>query len=210
MSVRRGAIGIFTKARVETLSDGLFAIILTLLVLEIRVPHVDDPSSVAALGRALAAMLPKLASWVVSFFTVCVIWVNHHRLFSAWRSITHGLFWWNAALLLWVSLVPFPTALAGDYPANRLAASLYGIVMALMAASFSCMRWYAVRNPAVLAPGVDTARFRSGTLLSVLFGPVLYLAGAASAWAHPLAAFAVYLAIPVYFIFPHATQEGAG
>lgn len=201
------ARGVFGKARLETLSDGVFAIILTLLVLELRVPHVEHGGSVGELGGALVALLPKLVSWVISFFTVCVIWVNHHRLFRIFREITHGLFWWNALLLLWVSLIPFPTALLGDYPANRLAVTVYGVVMALMASTFSLMRWYAVRNDRILAEGTDHARFRQGTVLSVLFGPLPYLVGAGLAWLHPYPSFGIYLGIAVYFVFPHATQE---
>lgn len=202
-----GTSGIFSRGRVETFSDGVFAIIVTLLVLELKVPHLGEAVTDARLGDALIALLPKFTSWIISFGTVCVIWVNHHRLFSMYRSITHGLFWWNAFLLLWVSFIPFPTALMGDYHGSALAVSFYGLVMALMALSFSLMRIYVLRNPSVLEERVDVAEFRKGTVLSLLFGPVLYLVGAGCAWAHAYAAFVIYLFIPVYFIFPHATKD---
>lgn len=89
----------FSKARVEAFSDGVFAIIVTLLVLEIKVPHIHQPDSVGELSAALYALLPKLISWIISFLMVCVIWVNHHRLLNQIANITHGIFWLNALLL---------------------------------------------------------------------------------------------------------------
>ena len=81
------------RARVEALSDGVFAIVMTLLVLEIRVPHVEARDSLAELARALWLLMPKFVSWVISFATVCVIWLNHHRLFRLTARVDNGLFW---------------------------------------------------------------------------------------------------------------------
>jgi uncharacterized membrane protein len=197
----------FSKSRVETFSDGVFAIIVTLLVLELKVPSVSDHQSVQELVNALMALLPKFISWIISFFTVCVIWVNHHRLFKMFRIFSHGLFWWNAVLLLWVSFIPFPTALMGDYSGNRIAVILYGLVMTLMAATFSFMRAYVINNNEILEPGINKDDFKKGTILSVIFGPGLYLAGTIASFVHPYLSFLVFIFIPVYFIFPHATQE---
>lgn len=102
----------------------MFAIVVTLLVLEIMVPHVANHGSVSDLLRALLDLAPKFASWVISFLTVCAIWMNHHRLFQLIGRLDRGLFWWNANLLLCTSFIPFPTALMGDYPGNRLAVSV--------------------------------------------------------------------------------------
>jgi uncharacterized membrane protein len=87
-----------SKGRVEALSDGVFAIVVTLLVLEIKVPHVAEHGSVAALADALGTLAPKFVSWVISFATVCVIWLNHHRLFMRIGRLDNGLFWLNANL----------------------------------------------------------------------------------------------------------------
>ncbi|HNQ16135.1 MAG TPA: TMEM175 family protein, partial [Pyrinomonadaceae bacterium] len=72
----------FTKGRVEAFSDGIFAIIVTLLVLEIKVPHIADHDSVGELAAQLWNLAPKVIAWMISFLTVCVIWVNHHRIFE--------------------------------------------------------------------------------------------------------------------------------
>lgn len=189
------------KNRVEAFSDGIFAIIITLLVLEIKVPHIQGSESAGDLMKALAGLLPKFTSWIISFFTIAVIWVNHHRIFKQLKFLDHGIFWWNAFLLLWTSFIPFPTAVLGDYPGNQTSIILYGMVMALMALGFTLMRLYAIRRKGLLEETVDLANFGQSTIRSFLFGPLLYLMGMAAGFIHPALAFGVYLAIPVYFIF---------
>jgi uncharacterized membrane protein len=194
------------KGRIEALSDGVFAIVVTLLVLEIKVPHVESHDSIAAVAEALVALAPKFVSWVISFVTVCVIWLNHHRLFTVIGRVDNGLFWRNANLLLWTSFIPFPTALMGDYPGNRLAVSFYGLVMFLMASAFVLMRWHLHRHDGLIQEHADRARFRTGTRYSILMGPVAYAVGAALAWASATAAFACYAAIAAYFVLPHEVR----
>ena len=197
----------FSKSRVETFSDGVFAIIVTLLVLEIKVPHIDLHDNSSDLLKALIGLLPKFISWIISFFTVCVIWVNHHRLFKIFYIFNHGLFWWNAILLMWCSFIPFPTAVLGDYPDNQMAVLLYGIVMMFMALTFSLMRIYAANRKSLLSSEIDISKFKKGTIFSIIFGPVLYLAGAIGSFIHPYLSFAIYLGIAIYFIFPHSTED---
>ncbi len=159
------------RARVEALSDGVFAVALTLLVLELHVPQVAFRGSLVEVGRALVALAPKFVSWVISFVTLCVIWLNHHRLFTMLRRLDAGLFWWNANLLLWFSFAPFPTALMGDYPHNRLAVSFYGMVMLLMGVGFVLFRLHLQRHPELLVEHADQALLRRGTVYTILVGP---------------------------------------
>lgn len=191
----------FSKNRAEAFSDGIFAIIITLLVLEIKVPHLNENASAIELMQSLLALLPKFSGWIISFFTVAVIWVNHHRIFKQFKQLDNGIFWWNAVLLLWTSFIPFPTAVLGDYPNNQTSIVLYGMVMTLMALSFTLMRMYALRKGNVLENEVNLAAFRKGTMLSLVFGPLMYLTGIAVGFIHPYLAFTVYLGIPVYFIY---------
>lgn len=198
---------LFSKSRVETFSDGIFAIIITLLVLEIKVPHISDPDSAKELSASIVALLPKIIGWIISFFTIAVIWVNHHRLFKQYKHLDNGIFWWNAVLLLWTSFIPFPTAVLGDYPGNRGSVVLYGLVMSLMAASFSLMRYYVLRKPELLDETVDVAAFRLGTKMSVVFGPAMYILGILAGFIHPYISFAIYLGIPIYFIFSENSNK---
>ncbi|GAB4432996.1 MAG: TMEM175 family protein [Turneriella sp.] len=192
----------FSKTRVEAFSDGIFAIIVTLLVLEIKVPHITDGASIPQLAQQLVHLLPKFVSWLISFLTVCVIWVNHHRIFAQVGRVNHRLFWLNAILLLWVSFVPFPTALMGDYPLNSLAVLLYGGVMSCVAVSFFLIRRAVLADGVGLHPGLDIKAFAGARRASLLMGVVPYAAATAVAWFLPIVAIATYLAIPVFFSLP--------
>jgi uncharacterized membrane protein len=193
----------FTKSRVETFSDGIFAIIVTLLVLEIKVPHIEDHHSISQLGLALWNLAPKVIAWMISFFTVCVIWVNHHRIFEVIKDIDQKLFWLNANLLLWVSLIPFPTALMGDYPQNSLAVAAYGAVSFLMGIAFLLIRRYMWRNPE-LTTGLTAEELWIGVRNVILFGPTPYLAGIIFAWIYAPLAFALYAFVTIYYVFPRS------
>jgi uncharacterized membrane protein len=138
---------------------------------------------------------------------VCVIWLNHHRLFKLMSRIDTGLFWWNAHLLLWTSFIPFPTALMGDYPNNPLAVSFYGLVMLLMAFGFVLMRWHMLRRTELIQEHVDRSLLRKGTLYSIAIGPAAYAIGAGLAWVNEMAAFVCYGAIALYFVFPRAVHS---
>lgn len=192
----------FNKTRVEAFSDGIFAIIVTLLVLEIKVPHIANAGSVTELGQHLYHLLPKFTSWLISFLTVCVIWVNHHRIFAQLGVLNHRLFWLNAVLLLWVSFVPFPTALMGDYPLNPLAVLLYGFVMSGVAVSFYLIRRAVLSDGHSQHPAADLTAFAASTRASLLMGVMPYVAATAVAWVLPTVAIGIYLAIPILFSLP--------
>ena len=95
--------------RIEAFSDGVLAIVITLLVLEITPPSVQGGD--AELWRALARMLPVIAAWVVSFLFVLVFWVSHHYLFASLAKVDRGVLWLNGLFLLFISFTPFPTSL---------------------------------------------------------------------------------------------------
>lgn len=198
----------FSKARIEAFSDGVFAIIVTLLVLELKVPRVPEgePVSAPALAALLLPLLPKFASWVVSFFIICVTWENHHRVLGMFRGIDHGVFWLNAHLLLWLSFVPFPTALIGDFFNNPTALCFFGLSLGGATVAFSALRFYGLRHPSLLLPEISLPKYRRGTWRSVSFGLVPYLAGAALSWVWPLGALLIYALVPAYFISRDATR----
>jgi len=194
----------FTKSRVETFSDGIFAIIVTLLVLEIKVPHIENHGSVVELAAALWHLAPKVIAWIISFFTVCVIWVNHHRIFEVMKNIDQTFFWLNANLLLWCSLIPFPTALMGDYPDNPLAVSSYGAVSFMMGIAFTLIRVYMWRNPEITT-NMTREELWLGVRNVIFFGPTPYLIGIICAWFYPVIAFGLYAFVTFYYIFPRST-----
>ncbi len=197
--------GFLSKSRVETFSDGVFAIIVTLLILEIKVPPIEQVSSGRELLNALGALVvPKIISWVVSFLTICIIWVNHHRLFEMLKGINIVLFWLNVQVLLFVCFVPFPTALVGDYPHNPVAVASYGLVMGAAGAAFISIRLYGLRHREILKETVLPGSYRKEMVLSFIFGPLLYAVAAALAFVHTGIALAMYTLITVYFMFSFA------
>lgn len=114
--------------RIEAFSDGVFAIAVTLLVLELKVPHLPDGGAEGSLGRALLAQWPSYVALVTSFFTILVMWANHHRVFELVRRVDAPFLYANGLLLLVVTVVPFPTALLADYfhkPGASVAAAVY-------------------------------------------------------------------------------------
>ncbi|MDL1878234.1 DUF1211 domain-containing protein, partial [Cytophagia bacterium CHB2] len=134
------------KGRLEAFSDGVFAIIITLLVLELKVPAIAEEHNSAALAGALLALLPKFMSWVMSFVIVAIFWVNHHRFFNLLKHADNGLLWLNSLFLMLLSFIPFPTALLGEYHRTPLAVMFFGFVMTLASVVFAWMRWYASRH----------------------------------------------------------------
>src|SRR4051812_43895478 len=114
-----------SKSRVEAFSDGVFAIILTLLVLELRVPSIAEHSDLGAYAIAMAPLFPKMISFVLTFAIICIHWVGHHYLFQKLRYTPIALVWLNNLFLLWLCFMPFPTALLGDHPVDQFPILLY-------------------------------------------------------------------------------------
>jgi uncharacterized membrane protein len=197
------------KNRLEAFSDGVFAILITLLVLEIKVPHIEQHNSTGALQAALQSLLPKFLSWVISFLVIAVIWVNHHRILERVEKADHSFFWLNTNLLLWTSFIPFPTALMGDYAHNPLAVSLFGIVLSLSALAFTFLRKYLADHGDLLKKEIGPHVLKHTVLKSFLLGPLAYGMGAAAAWIHTGVSWAIYLIIPLYFIFPSIKHKTA-
>ncbi len=202
--LRRFGRGELPLGRLEAFSDGVFAIIVTLLVLELHVPalgaHADSSGE---LGRQLVALLPKFLSWLISFVIVCKFWLNHHHIMELASHANYGLIWLNSIFLMFQSLVPFPTGVMGEYPENSLAVSLFGVVMAVNTLIFIVLHAYILKN--LLKPEVADEQDPQVIRKSML-GPAFYLLGAGMAWVSPWLAFGLYGITPLFFITP-VTRE---
>jgi uncharacterized membrane protein len=149
-----------STSRTEAFSDGVFAIAATLLVLELKVPHVEP-------GGLLGALLerwPSNATYAVSFLTLGIIWVNHHAVMDRIKKVNRPLLFLNLVFFMAVAAIQFPTALLADYLRvghdERLAAALYGTTMAVMGIAFGIMWAYAVLSDDLLHEGIDPDRAR--------------------------------------------------
>jgi uncharacterized membrane protein len=200
---RRGHLHL---TRVEAFSDGVFAIVVTLLVLELKVPPLKDHASVAELMHQLIELLPKFLSWLISFIIVCKFWLNHHHLLSLAGRADYGLAWINSLFLMGQSFIPFPTALVGEYPDNKLAVSAFGVVFALNTCLFLALYAYVVRH---LIKPEHASRQDPRAVVKGLIGPASYLVGAAAAWIDVRAAFVIYALTPLFYITPREWRGAA-
>ena len=164
--------------RLEAFSDGVFAIAITLLALELKVPHFDAGGNMAAkLLAGLDGQWPSYFAFVTSFFTVLIMWVHHHAIFRLVQRVDATLLFANGLLLMLVTVVPFPTAVVAEYlrtPAAGAACTFYAEFFVLISMGFWILLWAAFR-PSVLDPDASPAtiaRLRK----SYRLGPPLYLA----------------------------------
>ena len=192
--------------RLEAFSDGVFAIVVTLLIIEVHLPTLvgsGTPAMLAALGE----IAPKLLSFTVSFATVAIYWVNHHHFFSR---VTHSdwkLLWANNVLLFWLTVVPFTTAVVGDHPTEPVAVFIYGVNLGLAAASFSLMGWYVFFKGDLVAATV-TQDERRREWRKATTGAAVYLGAALIGLVAPPIALLLFLILPLAWVVPTLLDPG--
>ena len=188
-------------ARLETFADGVLAIAITLLILEVRVPRVPG----ASLGSALSHQWPSYVGYLVSFLTIGVIWVNHHHMFRLIERTTHGFLMMNVVFLMTIAFLPWPTALVAGYvrdPDGRTVATVvYGLTMTAIAVMFNVVWRYASGRGKLLVPGLDPVAV-ARTRRDYLVGPVVYAAATLVALANPFLSLSVFAALAVYWLLP--------
>ena len=187
--------------RIEAFSDGVFAIAVTLLVLELKVPQLGEEASGTALWAALLGRWPSYLAYLVSFATILVVWVNHHRLFRIITRADSRFLFLNGLLLLVVTTIPFPTALLAEYlekPAAWVACAIYCGAFVLLALAFNAFWHYAAYRHRLLARGV-TAQQISAISRNFLFGPLSYGAALALAFVNVFASFGLCLLLALFW-----------
>lgn len=146
--------------RIVFFSDAVFAIAITLLVLDIRVPYVPEDLVAEELGASLLALWPKYLGYVISFLSVAVFWTIHHSIFRDIRGYDRNLIWLNFLFLMFVAFLPFPTALLSEYGNNQLPVAIYAGTLALGRLLLTAIYWYATSgNRFVAAADPTTVRF---------------------------------------------------
>jgi len=191
-------------ARVEAFSDGVFAIAITLLVLELHVPRGLDP---AGLRRALLEEWPSYVAFLTSFLTIGIMWVNHHRIFGLLRRVDHTTLVLNGLVLLGVSVVPFPTSLVADYlgtPGARIAVVTYAAVAVYISLAFTWL-WRHIsssrRTPSLMRVALDDSAVRT-LHAQYRLGPLTYPLLLGLAFWHPSLAIVLCLVLALLFLFP--------
>lgn len=193
--------------RLEAFSDGVFAVAITLLILNIKIPGLDTPGKLFTdkqLWLVLRDEWPMLAAYVTSFATIGVMWLNHHRMFTHIRRTNTPLMLLNLLLLLCIVFVPVPTALLAEYIVRldlHTAAVLYGGTFFLTACCFNILWRYASSHNRLLGENVDSHSVEAISR-QYLFGPLLYLIIFAIAWVNTLACIILSFILALFFALP--------
>ena len=184
-------------SRVLALTDGVFAIIITLLVLDIHVPELTSHESLRA---AISDIRPSFISFALAFIVAAMQWVGHRDLFTLIRYTDRGIIWLNLLALFTVCLLPFGSALLGRYHEDPLALRPFGLILMGTSVARTVIWAYAAHKPSLVHEPLDRSSFWSGLALSV-FPVVVYVTAFAIARVSPQASLAVYASAPVlYFI----------
>jgi uncharacterized membrane protein len=186
------------KGRLEAFSDGVIAIIITIMVLELKAPH--EPTL-----AALRPLLLVFLSYVLSFVYLGIYWNNHHHMLHATKRVSGGILWANLHLLFWLSLVPFATAWMGETHFASAPTAIYGVVM-LMAA----IAYWILQHAIVAKQGRDSLLVAAlGSDWKGKISPVLYLLAIASAFVHQAIAGALYVLVALIWLVPDSRIERA-
>jgi len=185
-----------TTNRLEAFSDGVLAIIITIMVLELHVPHGTDIA-------ALRPLLPVLLSYVLSFVYVGIYWNNHHHMFHSTRHVSGGILWANLHLLFWLSLFPFTTGWVGENHFAATPTAVYGLVL-LMAA----LAYYVLQRAIIFQQG-------PGSILAAAVGrdwkgklsPVCCFLAIPLAFLHPWIAMSLYIFVALLWLIPDRRIE---
>ncbi len=186
------------KDRLLAFSDGVVAIIITIMVLELKVPH-------GASFEDLAGVLPAFLSYVLSFVYVAIYWNNHHHLLYTANRVDGLILWANTHLLFWLSLVPFATAWMGENHFAKLPTAVYGVALLMPAVAYSLLQKAILRREgqgSTLAKALG--RDIKGKISPVLYGTAIVLS-----FVDPLIAGAIYVAVAVMWLIPDRRIERA-
>jgi uncharacterized membrane protein len=186
------------KSRLEAFSDGVIAIIITIMVLELKVPH-------GAGLDVLRPLLPVFLSYVLSFVYVGIYWSNHHHLLHTATRVTGSMLWANLHFMFWLSLFPWATAWMGENDFAAMPSAVYGIVL-LMAA----LAWRPLQAQIIRTQGSQSLLKRAlGADLKGRLSPLMYLAGIGASFIRPGLALVFYVGVALVWLVPDTRIERA-
>jgi uncharacterized membrane protein len=185
------------KDRLAAFSDGVIAILITIMVLELRVPHGAD-------FAALKSVWPSLLSYILSFVYLAIYWNNHHHLLHTVTRVDGLILWANSNLLFWLSLIPAATAWMGQNLAEPVPTALYGVILLLPAIAYHLLQRAIIRRQ-----GADSVLAKAlGSDIKGKISPVLYAAGIALAFVAPWTSIVLYALVAVFWLVPDRRIEG--
>ena len=186
-----------TKGRMEAFSDGVLAIVITIMVLEIKVPHEGEGF------EALVPLLPVFLSYVLSFIYLGIYWNNHHHMMHTVKKISGKMLWANLHLLFWLSLIPFVTDWMGENHFAKEPMALYGLILLMAAISYFILQKIIIRSQ-----GHDSIlKHAVGKDIKGKMSPVLYIIGIGLAWVSPWASGLMYVLVALMWLIPDKRIE---
>jgi|SRR6476661_4944190 len=201
-------------SRVEAFSDGVIAIIITIMVLLLKLPNIDKELTARALVTYLHQQAPYFGAYVFSFMMVGIFWTNHHHMFHLLEKTDETLLFLNLFFLFWMSLIPYTTALIGANPLLAPSAALYGLIMLMTTMSLALMRNYTLKRKLIHH---DKDRKLTTTIYRVSIkartrnwvGTLAYLLSIPAAYINIYLAFVCFLIPPIIFFIPHGVDDEA-
>ena len=198
--------------RLEAFSDGVIAIIITIMVLELKLPDLNKDSSTFDIMKLLGHLLPYFITYAFSFMMIGIFWTNHHHMFHLLEKADIHLLWQNFIFLFLLSLIPFATAIVGSNPFVPLSPAVYGSVMLLTTLSFTIMRHYSIRKHLLHK---DENNQLSEDLLKVsykarkkaIIATIIYLTAIPLAYVNVYIAYACFIIPPVIFFIPEGIDN---
>ena len=192
------AIPSFGKQRAENLTDGIFATVMTILVLSLVVPVITSGDVSDILTADLFGLFPNILTYVMSFLVLGTLWIGHNNIFRYLEKAERKVQWINLIFLLSIGMIPFTTALLGRYPLQHIASLAYGANLFAVAIIYNLFYGYALFEKLV-HKDVDKKFFKSA-LKRGSVGIFIYLAGIIFSFINPLASIALYVFMPIYYI----------
>ena len=184
------------KTRMETFFDGVVAIIITIMVLELKVPHGESLET-------LAPLIPVLLSYILSFVYLGIYWNNHHHMMHACRTVTGSMLWANLHLLFWLSLIPFTTGWMGENHFAKLPAAAYGMVLLM-----SGVAYVILQQRIIASQGEDSLLKKAiGSDWKGKLSPILYLTAIGLAFVSSWLSMAVYVFVALMWVIPDRRIE---
>jgi uncharacterized membrane protein len=188
-----------TKYRLEAFSDGVFAIAITILILNIRLPETDK----VHLEQALISLAPHFLAYAMSFVIIGLYWIAHHTSFHNVAKVNGAFLWLNMLLLLFISFMPFPAYLLGKYPLEQFPLILYGLTLIAANAMAFNMTWYTCYHPELLTEPFTLKDFRKQFPLYIIINGA-YLVAILIASVLPMVSYIIYIAAALVLAFLYA------
>ncbi len=187
--------------RIEAFSDGVIAIIITLMILEIKLPFIPPEATSGEIWNRLGEMTPHLIAYIMSFVVLGILWVNHHHFFHQVAHTDRKLPWLNLHLLFWMSLIPLPTAFIGEHYQKPEATAFYGFVMFMTAVAFALMRTYS-QDKANLSLENLSKRLQMRYRLMNRIGSFLYFISIFAGYVSVYISLAIFILVPMMYFIP--------